>query len=87
MTITIKKIRPYAKALLLLGLIGAAAYVFFFLENDFYPALTGSETISALQKNISSQTVDINKFNDLVDKISQRASSSPPASFPANPFR
>ncbi|HTW97087.1 MAG TPA: hypothetical protein VMD74_05535 [Candidatus Methylomirabilis sp.] len=87
MTLTAKKIRPYIKVLLLIALLAAAAYLYYFLRFIFYPALTGSQTVAALQKNIGIQTVDVDKFNSLVENISQKT-SAPAASVPAvDPFR
>jgi len=86
MTISIKKIRPYAKILLLAAAIAAGVYVFFFLKYYFYPTLAGTETISLLQENMSIQVVDVDKFNDLVDKISQKTSTSSEPSSVNDPF-
>jgi hypothetical protein len=87
MTITIKKIRPYVKVLLFIAAIAAGAYIFFFLNNSFYPALTGSQVVFSLQKNMASQIVDIKKFNNLVGNISQKTSSSSEPGLINNPFK
>jgi hypothetical protein len=86
MNVTAKKIKPYIKALLVLAVIAAGLFIFYFLNNLFYPAVAGSQNILSLQKNTAAQAVNVAKFNDLIDAISQKASSSEP--LPANnPFR
>ncbi len=87
MAITAKKISPYVKGLLLVALLAAAGYVYYFWQYDLSPALTGSQTVFALQRNMAVQTVDINKFNNLVKTISQKTSSSSAASLVTDPFQ
>ncbi|MDD4901941.1 MAG: hypothetical protein PHE24_02285 [Patescibacteria group bacterium] len=85
--ISAKKIRPYVKVLLLGAVLGAGVYIFSFAQNDFYPALTGSQTVFALQKNMAAQAVDVNKFDKLVENIDQKTSSSSLSSSVTDPFR
>ena len=87
MQITVKKIRPYIKVLLLTTVIAAGVYIFFFLKNDFYSTFANSQTFFTLQKNITNQIVNINEFNDLVDKISQKTSSSSEPNALNDPFK
>ena len=74
MIITIKKIRPYVKVLSFAAVIAAGAYLYFFVNDYFYPALTGSQTVLSLQKNIAAQAIDVSKFNNLLEAISQKTS-------------
>ena len=85
MTITVQKIRPYAKALLIAALLGAAGYVYFFLVYDFYPALTGSQIVSALQKNSSSQTINVKRFEALINELNQKAAATSTPIIPPSP--
>jgi hypothetical protein len=86
MNITAKKIKPYIKALLAIAVIAVGFFIYYFLNNLFYPAIAGSQNILVLQKNTAAQAVNVAKFNDLVDTLSQKASSSAPLPA-ANPFR
>jgi hypothetical protein len=86
MNITAKKIRPYIKALLAIAAIAAGFIIYYFLNNLFYPAIAGSQNIVVLQKNTAAQAVNVAKFNDLVNTLSQKASSSAPLPA-ANPFK
>jgi hypothetical protein len=83
---TEKKIRPYTKALLAAAVLGMVGYLFFFWQNDFYPALTGSQSTITLQKNAASQSVDVNKFDSLVKKISQKTATTTQENAINNPF-
>jgi|WetSurMetagenome_2_1015567.scaffolds.fasta_scaffold503562_1 hypothetical protein len=84
---TAKKIRPYVKALLAAALLGTFGYLFFFWQNDFYPALTGSQSALTLQRNLAAQTIDVKKFKILADKINQTASTTTSTASTSNPFR
>ncbi|MDD5528033.1 MAG: hypothetical protein PHO56_03615 [Patescibacteria group bacterium] len=87
MMINAKKIRPYAKVLFIAALIAAGAYIFFFLNYYFYPALTGSQVVFTLQKNTVAQIIDVDKFNNLLDKISQKTLLLPESLSINNPFK
>jgi hypothetical protein len=78
MQIVSKKIKYYVKIFLIAALLADIIFIFYFLDYYFYPALSGAETVFTLQKNTATQTVDLKKFNQIADKISQRSSSSEP---------
>jgi hypothetical protein len=86
MQINAKKIRPYLKIAISLAVLAAGVYAFYILDYYFYPALTGSQEIFTLQKSMSGTTVDINKFNSLVNGLVRNASSSSDIT-PINPFK
>ena len=85
--ITAKKIRPYVKIVLLTAVLIAAAYVFLFLRDYFYPAITGAQTISTLQKNMAISSVNLNQFEGIVNNIDKKTASGTTAAFVANPFK
>ena len=87
MKITAKKIRPYVKIILLLAAGGTMVYVFLFLENYFYPAITGAQTISALQKNMAVSPVNLGQFEDIVDKLNKKTASSTNPAAVIDPFQ
>jgi flagellar basal body-associated protein FliL len=86
MQITVKKIKPYVKVLLIIAAIATVVYIFWFFKYYFYPALTDSQTTSAIQISTAGQTVNISEFNNLVDSILQKASSTIASSTVSSPF-
>ena len=87
MKITAKKIRPYIKIVLLLALGAAMVYVFLFLENYFYPAITGTQAISVLQKNMALNSINLKQFERLVKNINEKTASFTSATVIINPFK
>jgi hypothetical protein len=87
MKITAKKIRPCVKIILLLAAGGTMVYVFLFLENYFYPAITGAQTIFTLQKNMAVSPVNLGQFEDIVDKLNKKTASSTNPAAVSDPFQ
>ena len=87
MQITAKKLRPYIKTITYLAVASACFGVFFFLKTYFYPTITGSQTIIGLQKNMTTETVNIKEFNNLVDSINKKNSETETTSPAADPFK
>jgi len=47
-------------------------FLFFFLYNNIYLTITQSEMIIVLRREVASETVDINKFNQIIQNINQK---------------
>jgi hypothetical protein len=77
MKITAKKIRPYLKITLLIALATTVVYVFLFLKTYFYPAITGTQTISVMQKNMVVSPLNLKQFEDIVNNINKK--TTPPS--------
>jgi hypothetical protein len=86
MQITAKKIRPYFKILSIVAVLATAAVIFWFLKYYFYPAITGSQTIYALQKNMAAEVIDVTKFNALLEKSREKTKLPSNTDFGTDPF-
>ncbi|HTW96415.1 MAG TPA: hypothetical protein VMD74_02015 [Candidatus Methylomirabilis sp.] len=86
MKITAKKIRPYLNVIIGIAFLGAIAYAIIFLHDNFYSALNQTAEISTLQKNISAASVNVTEFNQLIENLHKKTTSSGQAGEITNPF-
>lgn len=86
MKITAKKINPYLQAFIILTALACGSYAFLFLKTYFYPAITGSQTIIGLQKNMASQTISLSEFNELIKNIDKKTAPEAQPLPIGNPF-
>lgn len=53
-------------------IVSVVGYLSLFLYKNFYQVITQSEEILALQKKVAIDTVDIEKFNEVIKKIKEK---------------
>ncbi|MBI4812030.1 hypothetical protein HY798_01065 [Candidatus Falkowbacteria bacterium] len=56
-----------------------------FLYKNFYQTITQSEEVLILRGQLAFETIDINKFEEVIEKIKQKTASREPGSV-NNPF-
>lgn len=80
MKIKIKISHQKIKTLIFSGvfilIISSLLYVSSFLYENFYKTITQSEEIKILQKKVAIDTVDIDKFNEIIKKIEEKTNIS-----------
>lgn len=65
----IKFLLYLATALIIISVFG---YLSLFLYENFYQVITQSEEILVLQKKVAIDTIDIEKFNEVIEKIKEK---------------
>lgn len=73
--IAFHRIKFYISLLTILIIVIAFTYTFLFLYRDFYLVITQSEEILVLQKKVAIDTVDVEKFNQVIEKIKEKPKS------------
>jgi hypothetical protein len=86
MKITARKIKPYIYILLLAILIASWGWTFIFLNKYFYQAMAQTEKIYILHKSIDLDTVNTEKFKNILDKIDQKTKTTNSLPEIKNPF-
>jgi len=87
MQITAKKIRPYVQTFFYAAILATCLGIFLFLKTYLYPAITGSQTILELQKSMTTETIDLNKFDELIKNINKKTSPLPSQEKINDPFK
>ena len=72
MKINFRKIKLLLYLVVVFLIIYAFTHVFLFLYENFYQVITQSEEILVLQKKVAIDTVDIEKFNEVMEKIKSK---------------
>lgn len=70
--IPINKITHYVYLMLTIIVIVVFYAISLFLYRNFYLATTQSKVIVILKKDIATEVFDINKFNDIINKIENK---------------
>lgn len=70
--IPINKITHYVYLMLTIIVIVVFYAISLFLYRNFYLAATQSKVIVILKKDIATEVFDINKFNDIINKIENK---------------
>lgn len=83
--LTPQKINFYFYVFLIFFGILITYSLFTFLYKNFYETITQSEEILILQGKVIIETVDINKFNEVIGKLDQKIMPQPIINF-KNPF-
>ena len=71
--ITPKKIIFWLYFLVAATGLSVFGYVSLFLYENFYQTITQSKEILILQKKVAVETIDMKKFDDVMEKIKQKA--------------
>ncbi|MEK7098039.1 MAG: hypothetical protein AAB906_04280 [Patescibacteria group bacterium] len=74
--ITPQKIAHFAYFTVIILTIFTAYFLFFFLYENIYQTITQSEIIIVLKKEVASETVDINKFNQIIQNINSKGTGN-----------
>jgi len=48
------------------------AYTYLFLKNHFYDTITQSKDIIILKEKVASETINVKKFDDIMEKLKQK---------------
>jgi hypothetical protein len=86
MKMTARKIKPFVYILLLAILIASWSWAFIFLNKYFYQAMTQTEKIYILHKSIDLDTVNTEKFKNILDKLDQKTKTNENLPEIKNPF-
>jgi len=70
--ITPQKIVTFSYLSVTLISLAALAYTALFLYKNFYQAITQSEIVVVLQKEVAISTVNIEKFDEILKKINHK---------------
>lgn len=87
MKTSIRKIYFYTQLFILTAILAVAIFTFLFLKTYFYPAITGSETILGLQKNIAADAINLEQFNKLLENINEKTSPKTNEPLVGDPFK
>lgn len=71
--ISIKKIAHYINFSLAIVAIFTAYFVLMFLYNNFYEAITQSDVIIVLKRDVASEMVDMKKFDEIIEKLEKKS--------------
>jgi hypothetical protein len=87
MKITAKKIRLYVYWLLFLTAAAIIYQSFVFFREYYYPAISGSEAVFTIQKAAVAETIDVEKFNEVLDELGKKTEPAESQGIVANPFK
>lgn len=72
--ITPQKLNLFAYLIISVITVLLIAWTSFFVYKNIYQAIIQSEEILILQKEVAISTVDMNKFNEIIEKIELKTS-------------
>jgi hypothetical protein len=87
MKISTRKIDSCIRIFLLAAFLAAAIYLFLFLKTYFYPSITGSQTMLVMQKNMAAETINLERFNELIKNINEKTLPETNQSPISDPFK
>jgi len=73
--ITPKKISFWSYFLIIMASISIFSHLSLFLYENFYQAITQSKEILILREKVAIRSINIKKFNDVMEKIKQKTAS------------
>jgi hypothetical protein len=87
MKIKLREIALIAYFFLTSAIISAGYWAYNFLNENFYQAVSQSEEIITLKKNIAAGAIDIKDFNIILEKLEKKKSGYTDAEEIKNPFK
>ncbi|MDO9399552.1 MAG: hypothetical protein Q7T79_02625 [bacterium] len=70
--ITFRTISHYLYGLLVIFIIIILSYLSLFLYKNFYQTIIQTKEIPILREKVAKETVNINEFNRVIDKLNQK---------------